>query len=393
MPRSRTIRHIEVSEEDHAGGDVGELLRRSLRVQRGRSALFRVVQQPGDIKLDANESPWLLSEEARKGIRDALVDLELHRYPDPRAKHLRAAIADWLGLDDVGHLALGNGSDEVLGQICAAFGEPRDDTGVARILYPSPSFDAYRMVAVAHACETIEVPMADDFEPDREQLDEAIRHYRPNIVFLATPNNPTGIPWNPDDVVRLALDHPDVMFVVDEAYISYADIPSCMPLALMRDNVICVGTVSKIGLAGLRVGFAVARSWTIGQLDKVRMPYNVNELSQRAAVALLTTFSHELEEHQAAIRSERARVLKALAEICTSDDFRYYRSQANFVCLRVKQAGHLHRFLVKRRILVRVLAPPGAKGALAGCVRVAIGTPAENDALLDALRAYQPQGS
>jgi histidinol-phosphate aminotransferase len=361
-----------------------ELVRKPLRGE----APYHVPAQPGAIKLDANESPWPLSREALADVAAALADPALHRYPDASMEPLRAAIAAWVGGGvDANQVSLGNGSDETLGLLCAAFGERREEGTLAvpaRVVVPWPGFVVYRTVAWAHGLDVVEVPLGPRFEPDVAALDAAIARTHANLVFLATPNNPTGTTWPKAEIARLVAAHPDVVFAVDEAYGAYADEPSSLDLALARDNVILVGTLSKIGLAGLRVGYAIGRRWAIGELEKVRPPYNLDTLSQRAALVLLTRHADELRRHHAAVRSERARLVEALARFSALEVF---PTQANFVCVRAREASRIHQALVERGVLVRCFDRPGISGPLAGCLRITVGTPEEDDALLAALAA------
>lgn len=356
-----------------------ELIRRPLRGE----APYHVPAKAGAVKLDANESPWPLSEAAQADVAAALADPALHRYPDASMEPLRAAIAGWVGGGvTAAQVSLGNGSDETLGLLCAAFGERREGATAARVVVPWPGFVVYRTVAWAHGMEVVEVPFGPRFSPDAAALDAAIARARPNIVFLATPNNPTGTTWPKADIARLVAAHPDVMFAVDEAYGAYADEPSSLDLALARDNVLLVGTLSKIGMAGLRVGYAIGRRWAIGELEKVRPPYNLDTLSQRAAVTLLGRHADELRRHHAAVRQERARLVEALGRFPSLELF---PTQANFVCVRTAEATRLHHALVERNVLVRCFDKPGVSGPLSGCLRITVGTPAEDDALLAAL--------
>jgi len=356
-----------------------ELVRRPLRGE----APYHVPAKAGAVKLDANESPWPLSAEALADVAAALADPALHRYPDASMEPLRAAIAGWVGGGvTAAQVSLGNGSDETLALLCAAFGERREGAATARVVVPWPGFVVYRTVAWAHGMEVVEAPLGPRFEPDAAALEAAIARTHPNLVFLATPNNPTGTTWPKAEIARLVAAHPDVVFAVDEAYGAYADEPTSLDLALARDNVLLVGTLSKIGMAGLRVGYAIGRRWPIGELEKVRPPYNLDTLSQRAALVLLGRHAGELRRHHAAVKRERARLADALGRFPSLE---VLPTQANFVSVRAKEAWRIHQALVERNVLVRCFDKPGVTGPLAGCLRITVGTPAEDDALLAAL--------
>jgi histidinol-phosphate aminotransferase len=343
------------------------------------AAAYHVPSYPNAIKLDANESPYELSPAALDSLARALASPELHRYPDAGARELRAVLAKQLGVD--GHeLLLGNGSDELIALLCAAFGEPRAGKSRAAILYPSPSFVVFKTAGLAHGLDVVEVPLADRFAPDEKALLEAVAQHQPNVIFLATPNNPTGTVWSRETIAKLLVQHPDVITVVDEAYLAYGDARTCTDLALAHAHCLVLGTLSKIGMAGLRVGYLVGRAEVIAEVEKVRPPYNLNTLSQRAAVTILSGHRAELESHFAEVKRERARLAEALGAV---DGVEVFPSGANFLLIRVAEAKKLFESLAERGVVVRCFDA----GALKGCLRITVGTPEENGWLIDALRA------
>jgi histidinol-phosphate aminotransferase len=341
-------------------------------------AAYHVPSYPNAVKLDANESPFAPSAAAEASVAAAMVAPGLHRYPDSSASALRAVLTRRLRVDGA-ELVLGNGSDELIGLLCAAFGEPRDGRP-ASILYPSPSFVVFRTEALAHGLEVVEVPLGPRFAPDEAALFEAVASHRPNLVFLATPNNPTGTVWPRHTIETLLSRHPDVITVVDEAYLAYGSAPSCVDLALAHPHCLCLQTLSKIGMAGLRVGYLIGRREVVAEVEKVRPPYNLGTLPQRAAVALLTEHADELERHAAQVKAERERLRAALE---SRPGMEVFPSEANFLCVRVAQARSLFEALAARGVVVRLFD----RGALAGCLRITVGTPAENGRLVDALAA------
>jgi histidinol-phosphate aminotransferase len=340
---------------------------------------YHVAAHPDAIKLDANEAPYPLARATMESILGELARPDLHRYPDASHARLREVMAARLGVDGA-ELMFGNGSDELIALLCATFAEPRGKDKAARIAYAVPGFVVFRTAALAHGLEPVEVPFGPRFQPDEEALLAAVADKKPNLVFLATPNNPTGTVWPRSTVAKLLVQHPDVITVVDEAYIMYGDAKSCIDLALTHPNCLVLQTLSKMGLAALRVGILVGRREVLAEVEKVRPPYNITTFSQRAAVKLLTEHREELEARFDEIKRERQRLADELGKI---DGVEVFPSGGNFVLVRVENARRLHEGLIERNVLVRLFDV----GLLAGCMRVTVGTPDENGWLLDAVRA------
>lgn len=352
-----------------------ELVRKPLR---GAPA-YLVEAHPNAIKLDANESPYPLSRATMEALGRQLAQAELHRYPDAGALELRTRLAARLGVA-VPQLLLGNGSDELIALLCATFAEPRAGKERASIAYCVPGFVVFRTAALAHGLDPVEVPFGPRFAPDEAALLDAVARERPNLIFLATPNNPTGTVWPRATVAKLLAQYPDVLTVVDEAYLAYGDAQSCVDLALAHANCLVLQTLSKIGLAALRVGMLVGQDELLAAVEKVRPPYNVNSLSQRAALVLLTEHRQELEAHFEEVRQQRRQLYDALGQLAGVEVF---PSGGNFLLVRVADARALHQALVERGVLVRLFDA----GMLKGCLRVTVGTPDENSWLLDAMKA------
>jgi histidinol-phosphate aminotransferase len=289
---------------------------------------------PNAIELDANESPFALSRAALDAVQAALAKNDLNRYPDSQASGLRAVMAGRLGVDGA-ELLFGNGSDELIGLLYAAFGEPRKKARAATAIFPWPSFVVFRTEALAHGAVPVEVPLGARFEPDEAALLAAVERERPNLIFLATPNNPTGTEWPRATIARLLLQYPDVITVVDEAYLAYSDARSCVDLALAHPNCVVLQTLSKIGLAGLRVGVLVGKREVIAEVEKVRPPYNLSSVAQRAAEAVLAGHADELAAHFAEVKRERERLRAALAAL---DGVEVFPSGANFLMIRLARA-------------------------------------------------------
>jgi histidinol-phosphate aminotransferase len=334
---------------------------------------YAVAKADNLVKLDANESPFPLPGALRARIAAAIADVPFHRYPDGGADGVAAALRTLLALPDGLGLILGNGSDELIQIIALALARPG-----AVVLAPEPTFVMYRMSALVAGMRFVGVPLTADFALDADAMLAAIARERPALVFLASPNNPTGNLFGAAEVERVLRAAPGLV-VVDEAYGAYTD-GSFLPRVREFANLLVLRTVSKIGMAALRLGYAVAAPEWIAELNKVRQPYNLNALTQAAARVLLGE-GPLLAQHAAAIRAERAQVVEALS---ARPNVRVFPTQANFVLMRVPDAPSWFSRLRAAGILVKNVH--GSHPALAQCLRITIGTPAENDALLAALK-------
>jgi histidinol-phosphate aminotransferase len=354
------------------------------RALRGQAAYH--VPRPPQVraKLDANELPYPLPAEAAAALGRELATVALHRYPAADPVELRGFLAGDLGVGPE-QLAFGNGSDELIALLCATFGEPRKGASRARVLYPDPSFVYYAIAARAHGVDAIEVPLDDDMELDFELVEDALAGARPNLAFFALPNNPTGTLWAPERVAELAVRFPDTLFVADEAYLAYGG-RTLLPRLPELANLIVMRTLSKVGMAGLRVGFLIAAPAIVTELEKVRPPYNLGSLNQRAALWLLREQREWLRDRVGDVVAERGRLAEALAAF---PELRVFPSEANLLLVRIGRAGdgragRVWKALGARGVLVRNFDRPGP---LAGCLRITPGTPAENDLLLVELPA------
>lgn len=341
---------------------------------------YSVPNPPGiRAKLDANESPYPLAPEIAAELGARLAEVALHRYPDGTATELRRLLAMEAGCQ-LAELTIGNGSDELILLLIATFAHPRPGATVARIAYPVPSFVVYRIATLANGAVPVEIPLDARFELDCAATHAAIDAHRPNLIFLALPNNPTGTLWPRTAVVELAERHPDTIVVADEAYVEYSGV-SFIDLLARFPNVVVLRTLSKIGLAALRIGYLVGRAELVHELEKIRPPYNLGALNQAAALHLLGHHRAALSAHIPETVRERDRLAIALAR---RSDLEVFPSQANFILVRAGagRATELWHQLIERGVLVRNFDRPGP---LAGCLRITIGTAAENDLLLSAL--------
>jgi len=324
------------------------------------------------IKLDAMENPYPLPAAIQARIAAAVARVPVNRYPDAGAKAVKRALRDGLHLPGTCGLVLGNGSDELIQMIALVLARPG-----AVALAPEPTFVMYRLSATFAGLRYVGVPLAPDFALDRRAMLDAIAAHAPAVVFLAHPNNPTGNLFDDDDIEAILAAAPGLV-VVDEAYTAFAQ-ASFLDRLHARPNLLVLRTLSKIGMAGLRLGYAVAdRAWT-SELEKVRPPYNVNALTQ-AAVPVLLDEAALLEAQAARIRAERERVASRLAML---PGVRVHPSRANFVTVRAPDAPRWLAALADARILVKSLH--GSHPLLEHCLRITIGTPAENDAVMAVL--------
>jgi len=324
------------------------------------------------VKLDANESPYGLSPKVFADLQSTkshTLFRTLNRYPDPEAKSLKKVAASYFKVKPE-NILTGNGSDELIYYLITTFGGP--------VLYPIPTFSMYGIIAKAIGEKKIEIPLDEDFDLDLEMILKAIKKYRPKLIFISSPNNPTGNCFSSDRILKILNVTASVsLVVVDEAYQPFSSARGFLPLLKDYKNLVIMRTLSKIGLAGLRVGFLIADREIINEVNKVRLPFNLGSLSQAIATEVLKD-KKTLQSYIKSIISERKRLLEGLARI---KDIKPYRSEANFILFRVKDPDTIYRRLLKKGVLVRNM-----RGVVNGCLRVTIGTPKENRIFLKALR-------
>ena len=325
------------------------------------------------VKLASNENAHGPSPRAVEAVRgDSLV---LHRYPDPRGYELRRALATHHGIE-ANELCLGNGSNELIDLICRVFASRGDHA-----VFGHPSFPCYHIASVAQELETTAVPLRDHVEWNVDDLLSAVTPDT-KLLFVANPNNPTGSYIPRRELERLLRETPErALVVLDEAYVEYADAGDFVEgteLRGLRERLAILRTFSKAyALAALRVGYVIAPSTVIAQLNRLRAPFNVGTAGQRAACAALEDQAH-LRRTVAATVSERA----SLAAALEADGLRVAPSQANFVLVDVGRPGRaVYESLLREGVIVRPMPPP-----LERYIRVTVGLPDENAAFIDALR-------
>jgi histidinol-phosphate aminotransferase len=334
---------------------------------------YHVPPSTGLVKLDAMENPYPLPQTLRDEIAALVGAAPVNRYPDAAAQRLKDMIRAVTALPAGMELLLGNGSDEIIQLLALAVNKPG-----AKLLSVEPSFAMYRMIATFTGMDYVGVPLADDFALDLAATLTAIRQHRPALVFIAGPNNPTGNLFNEDDIAQIIAATPGLV-VVDEAYYAFAS-ASFIPKLAEYPNLLVMRTFSKLGMAGLRLGFLAGGKMWLQQLEKLRLPYNVGVLPQIVAEKLLQHHDVLLQQAEQ-IKQDRAWLYERLVGTV---DVRAYPSEANFILFRVAHAGKVFDGLKQRGVLIKNLH--GAHPALDHCLRVTVGTPEENELFIRALR-------
>ena len=325
------------------------------------------------VRLNTNETPWPPPAEFVERLAERLTAVALHRYPDRRAWALRQRIADRAGLDPA-RVWVANGSNEVLLQLFQAYGGPG-----RHLLLFRPGYSAHPLIARVALTEVVEAELDPALRLDAQIAAEAVRRLAPDLVCVASPNNPTGIPV-PLDAIRALHDAGDALVIVDEAYVEFAG-PGASAAALLDElpRLVICRTFSKAWrLAGIRLGYLLAHDWVVDDLRKVRLPYHLDTITQ-AAGALAVELEPRMTDHVEALVGERERLRAGMAELGVE----VFESAANFLLFRTA-VGDLFDRLLGGGVLVRDFS---SLPRLDGCLRVSVGTPGENDLFLSALAA------
>ncbi len=334
---------------------------------------YHVQDSSGYIKLDAMENPYPVPPALRAEIAEVVAAAAINRYPDPGAVTLKEKICDVTGLPKGMEVLLGNGSDELIQLLAMAVNKPD-----AVLLSVEPSFVMYKMIAIFTGMRYVGVPLASDFSLDLPATLAAIKRERPALVFLSYPNNPTGNLFSAQDVMQIIEASPGLV-VVDEAYYAFAR-DSFIPHLARYPNLLVMRTFSKLGMAGLRLGFLAGSAAWLGQLEKLRLPYNVGVLPQLVAEKLLAHHDVLLQQAEQ-IKLDRAKLYQQLREIAA---VKVYPSEANFLLFRVANATVVFNGLKQRGVLIKNLN--GGHTMLTDCLRVTVGTPDENEKFIAALQ-------
>ena len=351
------------------------LIERWVRPEIRALAAYHVQEASGLIKLDAMENPYGWPEALKTAWLKRLRQVEVNRYPDPEGRELTAVLRRVMDIPQGMALLLGNGSDEIIQIIALSLARPG-----RTVLSVEPGFVMYRMIATFCGMDYVGVPLRADFSLDLPALLEAIERHQPAVIFLAYPNNPTGNLFDEDELVQVIQAAPGLV-VIDEAYSPFTD-HSFMGRLGAFPNLVVMRTLSKLGLAGLRLGYLAGPEAWLAQFHKVRLPYNINVLTQVTAAFALTEGWPVLQEQTAAIRAERARLFQTLQALPGLSPF---PSQANFILVRTEpgEAEAIFERLKAAGVLVKKLH--GGHPLLEDCLRFTVGTPEENERLLKEL--------
>lgn len=350
---------------------VREVIRDDVRAITG----YTVPSAAGLIKLDAMENPYPLPESLRPELGALLAAVAFNRYPPADSAQFKQRLAQAMGVPTAARLMLGNGSDELIHLVIQACARPG-----ATVMAPWPGFEMIELSTRFNGCRFVGVPLvARDFSLDRAAMLVAIETERPAVIFIAYPNNPTGNAFD-RPTIEAILDVAPGLVVLDEAYLPFA-CDTWMPQLERWPNLLVLRTLSKLGLAGIRLGYLAGDPVWIEQLEKVRPPYNVNAMTLAVADFMLDHLA-PLEKQASAIRSERTRLATALGAL---PGIQVFPSSANFLLFRVAGPDAVYTVLKERGILIKNVSLKHP--LLAGCLRTTVGTPAENDAFLRALAA------
>ncbi len=321
---------------------------------------------PCRVKMDANESPYSpISLENIFSKKDIFTSL--NRYPDPEGKELKKAIARDLKIKPE-NILLGNGSDEIINYLIATFGGP--------VLYPVPTFVMYGITAQIFGQKHIAIPLDKDFDLDLEIILKSIRKENPKLIFLSSPNNPTGNCFSADRILKIIEASKNIV-VVDEAYQPFASKKGFLPLLNDYHNLVILRTFSKIGLAAIRTGYLIGHKDFINEVNKSRLPYNLNSISQAIAIEGIKN-KKIIDAHIQAIIRERKRLFKELSKMQGVQPF---PSEANFILFRVLDTETAYNKFIELGVLIRNMS-----GVVKNALRVTVGTPDENAIFIDAIK-------
>lgn len=369
--------HMNAKPHSAAPASLEARVQRLLRPDVQGLHAYAVQPSTGMVKLDTMENPFGLPAPLRQALGRRLAEVALNRYPAERIDDLKAALALHAQLPAGCELMLGNGSDELISLLTLALDVPGNV-----VMAPLPGFVMYEMSARLQGVRFVGVPTTADFELDLPAMLQAIEQHQPALIWLAYPNNPTANLWDDTAIERIIEAAPGLV-VMDEAYQPFAERDS-MAWMQRHDQVLIMRTLSKFGLAGVRIGYLMGRAALVRELDKLRPPFNVSVLNAEAALFALE-HAAEYERQAGLIRAERARVMQALAR---HPGLRVFDSQANMVLVRMPEAVDAARVFAgikARKVLIKNVS--GLHPLLAGCLRITIGTAEENTLLLAAFEA------
>lgn len=354
--------------------DLQQRMKRFIRQDIQSMHGYAVQPSAGMVKLDTMENPFRLPPALRDELGRRLAEVALNRYPAERGDVLRARLAEHAGMPEGCDIMLGNGSDELISLLAMACDVPG-----ATVLAPLPGFVMYEMSAKLQGLGFVGVPLTAQFELDLPAMLAAVRKHRPALVYLAYPNNPTANLWD-DAAIDAIIDAAPGLVVMDEAYQPFAARDSMARLQ-RHPHVLLMRTMSKFGLAGVRIGYLIGRRPLIAEVNKLRPPFNISVLNCEAALFALEHVD-EYARQAAVIRSERDALLQQLAGLPGVTPF---PSQANMILARVPDSARVFEGMKARGVLVKNVA--FMHPLLADCVRLTVGTPEENVMMMEAFKA------
>jgi histidinol-phosphate aminotransferase len=349
-------------------------LARTLRQDVQGMHAYAVQPSAGFVKVDTMENPHRLPEALQRELGERLGRVAINRYPAERTEDLRAALAAHAQMPADCALTLGNGSDELITMLSMACDVPG-----AVFMAPLPGFVMYGMAASLQGIRFVGVPLTEEFELDEAAMLAAIEEHQPSLIYLAYPNNPTANLWDEAVIERIVQAAPGLV-VMDEAYQPFAARDS-MALMARWPHVLVMRTMSKFGLAGVRIGYLIGRREIISEVEKLRPPFNVSVLNAEAALFALEHVD-EYARQAALVRSERQRLHAVLSDL---PGVRPYRSEANMILARVPDAAATFAGMKRHGVLIKNVS--ALHPLLANCLRITVGTPEENTLTIQALKA------
>jgi histidinol-phosphate aminotransferase len=355
---------------------ISKMVENLVRPEIRALSAYPVGDASGMIKLDAMENPHQWSAELKQAWLKKLEQADINRYPNPQAPKVKAGLRKAMNVPEEFDCLLGNGSDEIIQLLAMLVAKPG-----AKIMAPEPGFVMYKMIATFCGLDYIGVPLTEVFELDMPAMLKCINEQQPELIFFAQPNNPTANLYS-ESQLRELIQASEGLVIMDEAYLPFSS-RNHLHFLEEFDNVLVMRTLSKVGLAGLRLGMIFGRSEWLNELDKIRMPYNINVLTQLSAEFALEHYDILIGQCEL-IKQERSRMQNAL----TTLGFTCYESEANFILARASmsfegQAKEIFEQLKQHNILIKCLA--GGHPLLENCLRFTIGTEKENTLLLEAL--------
>ncbi|WP_108125911.1 histidinol-phosphate transaminase [Saccharospirillum mangrovi] len=356
--------------QDKIEARVQRLVREDIR----KLTAYPVPNSSGFLKLDAMENPFTWPAELQQQWQATLADVHVNRYPHPDAPEVKQGLRRVMNIDERWDILLGNGSDELIQLIAMAV------AGAGQTLMaPEPSFVMYRMIAQYLQMDYVGVPLTERFEIDLENTLARIEREQPALIFLAQPNNPTGNLWG-DEKLRRIIEAAPGLVVIDEAYTAFTE-ADYLPWLEDYPNLLIMRTLSKVGLAGLRLGILIGDPAWVNEINKLRLPYNIGNLVQATATFALDHFEVFQQQTQELVKQRAVLIeqLRALPELTV------YDSEANFVLVRTApgRAAEIHQGLKDAGVLIKKL--DGSHALLNDCLRITVGSAPENNRLMSAL--------